>query len=83
MKAYKDPILNHEVRRVVREYREYREEHLSCSAKYLTNDEFAIDVMSICRTSKPFAVKATWIIRADGDRDKKAMEIFGFNYHTA
>lgn len=83
MKAYKTEEMNLLLRENVRKCEDYLNEHLSCSRKYLSNDEFALDMCHICDCSYGMGKKITWIVRADGERDQQAMKVFGFNRHTA
>jgi len=83
MKPYKTKEMNDKVRETVRRVNEYFDAHPSVGRKYLTNDEFTLDICHICDVSYSVAKRVTWFIRSDGERDQKALKEWGFNKHTA
>ena len=72
---------NIEVMEAVKTAKEYFAIYPSVSRKYLSNDEFMLDVAHICNTSYGIAKRVTWFVRADGARDAEALKEWGFNQH--
>ncbi len=89
MKPYKTAEANDKVRNAVRFMRNYITEHRSISRSYYDSDEYTWFVFGVCKDnnldidSLGMAKKVAWFIRADGARDQKALEIWGFNQYTA
>ena len=83
MKPYKTKEMNDKVRNAVHTAKEYFRKNPSAHRKYLTNDEFTLDICHICNVSYSIAKRVTWFIRSDGYRDQIALNLWGFNKHTA
>lgn len=83
MKPYKTKEMNDKVRETVRKANEYFNTHLSVGRKYLSNDEFTLDICHICNVTYSIAKRATWFIRSNYERDQKALKEWGFNRYTA
>lgn len=85
MKPYKTKELNDKVRETVKNFQKYWDAHsyYACQARYLSNDEFTLDICHICDVPYSIAKRATWFIRSNYDRDQKALEEWGFNRYTA
>ena len=80
MKKYKDENKNNKVREIVREY---KKSPFGLGHKYCTSEEWEIDIMNRFNISHGMAVKVREIIRADAYHDDIALEVWGFNQHTA
>lgn len=84
MKPYKTKEMNDKVREAVRTANEYFETHPSVWRKYLTNDEFTLDICHICNVPYSIAKRVTWFVRRSSyERDQKALKEWGFNKYTA
>ena len=83
MKPYKTKEMNDKVRNAVHTAEAYFQKNPSSQRKYLTNDEFAYDICHICNVPYSIAKRVTWFIRSDGYRDQIALDLWGFNKHTA
>ena len=83
MKPYKTKEMNDKVREAVRTAREYCDSHPDCSRRYLSNEEFSLDMCHICNVPLSIGKRVPWFLRSDGARDEKAMALWGFNQYTA
>lgn len=83
MKPYKKEKTNNKVREAVRYANNWLIRHPDIRRKYLTEDEFTIDMMNLCDITYNMARRVAWIIRADAYRDAEALRTWGFNQHTA
>ena len=83
MRPYKTKDLNEKVKKAVRKANDYFSANPDASRKYLSNDEFTLDITRICGIPHSIAKRVTWFIRSDGARDEKALAEWGFNKHTA
>ena len=83
MKPYKTEKMNNKVREAVRYAYNWLVKHPSISRKYLSKDEFVVDMANLCDVTYSMAERITWIVRSDGYRDEEALRIWGFNKHTA
>ena len=81
MKPYKTIDKNVEVMEAVKTAKEYFAMHPSVSRKYLSNDEFMLDMAHICNASYGVAKRVAWFVRADGARDAEALKEWGFNQY--
>lgn len=81
LKPYKDPIKNNELRQAVRAI---NSRNISVSWKYCSVDEKILDIMKWLNTTNYAFARRVWeIISADGEHDRIAMKLYGFNQHTA
>ena len=83
MKPYKTEKMNNKVREAVHYAHNWLVKHPSISRKYLSKDEFIMDIANLCNVTYNMAERITWIVRADAYCDEQAIKIWGFNKHTA
>ena len=82
MVKYRKEENNTKLRNAVRKCGDYTKTHTSCHRKYLSNEEYSLDIAHFCGITLGMAKKVCWIERSD-DHNEDAMRIFGFDKYTA